>query len=105
MATVLVCIYCEDQIDNFENHISAGYNKDNTSKCDDCDLSIANLQCLESHKMLVHQKSQRIYTCEKCNIDFTTKRYLLVHKDIGHKPEKIEVKEEIDLTDYETKPL
>ena len=105
MASVLLCIYCEDQIDNFENHIATQENDDETSKCKECDLSIANFQCLETHKTLVHQKSQRIYTCERCNIDFSSKRYLLVHKDIGHKPEKIDGKEEIELEECETKPL
>ena len=107
MASVLLCIYCEDQIDNFENHISAGYNIIKKSKCNDCDLSIANMPCLESHKTVVHKKSQRVYTCERCNIDFSTKRYLLVHKDIGHESKKIdiEVKEEVVFEECETKPL
>ena len=107
MASVLLCIYCEDQIDNFENHILADYNIIKKSKCNDCDLSIANIQCLERHKTLVHKKSQRVYTCEICNIDFSTKRYLLVHKDIGHKSKmiEIEIKEEIVLEECETKPL
>ena len=54
MATVLLCIYCEDQIDDFESHIAASFDNEENSKCDDCDLSIANLQCVESHKTLVH---------------------------------------------------
>ena len=109
MATVLLCIYCEDQIDNFESHIAAGLDNEENSKCDDCDLSIPNTECLESHKTLVHEISPRIYTCETCNIDFSTKRFLLAHKNLGHKSTDTEnfVKqeiEEIQLIETETKP-
>ena len=97
MASVLLCIYCEDQIDDFENHILTGFNSEEPSKCDECELSISNTQCLESHKTLVHQISQRVFTCEDCNIDFSSKRYLLAHKDLGHKLKDTEngVKKEI----------
>ena len=108
MASVLLCIYCEDQIKDFDDHVSFGYSDNKHSKCDDCDLTIPNQQCLESHKMLVHQISQRVYNCEKCNIDFSSKTYLMVHRDLGHRPTNVskEVKteiEEIDLTDLEIK--
>ena len=98
MATVLLCIYCEDQIDDFESHIAADFNNDENSKCDDCDLSIPNIQCLESHKTLVHQISQRVFTCETCNIDFSTKKFLLVHKNLGHSPKKTKSLIQNDIT-------
>ena len=68
----LVCPYCQDQIDSFESHIKGGFKNGEPASCSNCDLAIQNEQCLSSHMQIVHKDAMKVFSCETCNIDFTS---------------------------------
>ena len=77
----LECPYCQEQIDDFKSHINGGLENGETFSCNNCDLVISNEQCLSNHEQIVHRDAMKIFSCETCNIDFTSKKYLFVHKN------------------------
>ena len=86
----LVCPYCQDQIDDFKSHINGGFKSGETSSCDECELAIPNNQCLSSHIQIVHKDAKKVFSCDKCNIDFSSKKYLLIHRNLDlHQKEEI----------------
>ena len=46
---------------------------------------LSNEECLELHKKIVHTMAQKIFSCEMCNIDFSARKYLFIHKNHSHK--------------------
>ena len=91
----LECPYCQDQIDNFATHVNGGFRNGESSKCSNCNLHLLNEQCVTSHVTIVHQNATKVFSCELCNIDFSSKKYLFIHKKlVSHKPKtKIEIEE------------
>ena len=75
----LECPYCQDQIDNLESHMNGGFKNGELSSCKNCDLSIPNEQCLSIHMQIVHKDAMQVFSCETCNIDFSSRKYLFVH--------------------------
>ena len=78
----LECPYCQDQIDNFTSHINGGFRNDKTSSCNECELAIPNKQCISSHTQIVHIDAMKVFSCDICNIDFSSKKYLLIHRNL-----------------------
>ena len=97
-----VCPYCENQIENIEIHSKQDYE---TLNCDNCNLVTSNKVCLEQHRKTVHETALKLFACEVCNIDFSDKKFLFIHKDFSNnhqqeanfdvKVEALEIKEEI----------
>ena len=90
MEQELVCPYCQDQIDNFKSHINGGFRNGEKSSCNECELAIPNSQCISSHTQIVHIDAKKVFSCDKCNIDFSSKKYLLIHRNLDlHQREDI----------------
>ena len=83
----LECPYCQDQIDSLESH-QKGFKNGELSSCKNCDLVIPNELCLSSHMQIVHKDAIKVFSCETCNIDFSSKKYLFIHKDLDQHLEK-----------------
>ena len=81
LETQLVCPYCQNQIDNFDSHINGGLKNGEKYLCTNCDLGIPNEQCLSIHKQIVHKDAMKVFSCETCNIDFSSKEFLFIHKN------------------------
>ena len=82
LETQLMCPYCQNQVDDFRSHIDGGFKNGEKSSCTNCDLAIPNEQCLSSHIQIVHKDAMKVFSCETCNIDFSSKKYLFKHKDL-----------------------
>ena len=85
----LECPYCQEKIDNFESHINGGLENQITSSCGNCDLALKNEKCLISHVKIAHLNAMKVFSCEICNIDFDSKKYLFLHKDLIHDQKEI----------------
>ena len=101
----LECPYCQENIDSLESHVNGGFKNGEKFSCNNCDLVIANEQCLSNHKEIVHRDAMKVFSCETCNIDFTSKNHLFVHKNLDHHQQnrkseifeiKTEIKEEVE---------
>lgn len=90
----LECPYCQEQIENFKSHINEGFENEETSSCSNCDLVLINQKCLTSHMKIAHLNAMKIFSCESCNIDFDSKRYLFIHKELVDNDN--DIKKEID---------
>ena len=77
----LECPYCQDQIDNFQSHVNGGFGNEEKFSCNNCDLVLSNGKCLSSHKQMVHNEAMKVFSCETCNIDFSSKEFLFIHKN------------------------
>ena len=75
----LECPYCQEKIDEFESHINKGSENEEVSSCGNCDLALKNEKCLTSHVKIAHLNAMKVFSCEICNIDFDSKKFLFVH--------------------------
>ena len=55
-----------------------------TFSCKNCDFVTSNIVCLEKHAENIHTLALKIFSCDMCNIDFSDKKYLFIHKDLDH---------------------
>ena len=88
MTNVMICPYCDDKIDDLESHTKGSSKERKTFSCNNCDLAVFNKSCIDSHMKIVHDESKQIFSCESCNIDFSSKKHLFFHKNNGQIHEK-----------------
>ena len=95
---VLVCPYCINVVDDIKSHINASFDNGKTFSCNDCDLVIPNKQCVSSHMQIVHTDPIRAFCCETCIIDFISRKYLFIHKNLDdHKQKETESRNEFEM--------
>ena len=93
-----VCPYCQHKVDDFESHFNRSFKDGETLSCSECNLVILNALCLLNHRKNVHQDAVKVFSCETCCIDFSSRKYLFIHKKLNqHKQKEIEKEFEAEI--------
>ena len=83
------CPYCEVYQKDFKAHLE-NLDQNQEFLCNFCDLAKPNFQCVENHKLVVHDDSVEVITCDICYVDFSDEKFLNFHKNLSHKEENSE---------------
>ena len=70
----LVCPYCQHQVGDLDRHFNRSFTDGETLSCSDCELFIVNELCLLNHRKNVHHDATKVFSCETCKIDFSSKK-------------------------------
>ena len=52
---------------------------------------------------MVHKDAIKVFSCETCNIDFSSKKYLFVHKNLDYHQQKSDIDQIAKLENFEVK--
>ena len=78
------CPYCEVYQKDFKAHLE-NLDQNQEFLCNFCDLAKPNFECVENHKLAVHDDSVEVITCDICYVDFSNEKFLNFHKNLCHK--------------------
>ena len=82
---VTKCPYCHKYQDDIKDHLKEDQRK--KGSCTKCPYSTANLNCLKTHSVQIHEIDKGYLFCDTCDISFSDKKCLEYHIQLAHDDE------------------